>query len=634
MHTPRHLLLVLLVLAAAAPSFAQEAPRRRSVLFYLIDTCRADRLSCHGNERETTPFIDRLAARGVVFERCYAQAPWTKPSVASMLTSRYAGEVGIYLLLQQLEDELTTLPEAFQAAGYATAGFSANPLVGAFSNYAQGFDHFVESILVNAGDPINFASGSAKKLNRMVIPSLEKQRAWPQFLYVHSVDPHEEYEPAPEYLQLFADPAREELYRREWRTLLASRPPVPGNHLTRDNFERTGIEPGPFIDYGLRLHDADLRANDTELERLWIALQENGWGDDVVLVLTSDHGEEFYEHGGTSHAYSLYDEQLHVPLVLYAPGLLPEGQRIDRPVSLIDVYPTLCDLLEVEAPEGLSGRSLVPLIRGDEGWIDEPVMAEKTEDPGGRKAGSAMGIAMSRIEGNWKLILNLLSPEGRPMPRHELFDLLADPGERKNLAAELPERVARMEAALMEWSAGNMGLVVADTVEPEKIDPALLEQLRALGYVGDDEDPPAGPPEIGARLPLLARAVLESDPRWTVYALDPLAAPESGRRFQGCKVIDRISIKGERLEAVRHLLYQGILDWEVTGRAPVRLVVPRYGVRASHEGHTVELCICYDSGTLRVFLDGAAVATVRTDNAVEAGIRALLERAGLEVAGR
>lgn len=629
MHHPRHLPLVLLSLALAAPSFAQEAPRRRSVLFYLIDTCRADRLSLHGNERETTPFIDRLAARGVVFERCYAQAPWTKPSVASMLTSRYAGEVGIYLLLQQLEDDFTTLPEAFQAAGYTTAGFSANPLVGAFSNYAQGFDHFVESILVNAGDPINFASGSAKKLNRVVLPSLEEQRAWPLFLYIHSVDPHEEYEPAPEYLELFADPAREELYRKEWRTLLASRPPVPGNHLTRDNFERTGIEPGPFIDYGLRLHDADLRANDFELERLWSALEENGWGDDVVLVVTSDHGEEFFEHGGTSHAYSLYDELLHVPFILYAPGLLPEGLRIDRPVRLLDIYPTLCELLEVEAPEGLSGRSLLPLIRGDEGWTDEPVMAEKTEDPGGRKAGSAMGIAMSRIEGNWKLILNLLSPDGRPMPRHELFDLAVDPGETRNLAAEDPERVARMDAALMEWSAANMGLVVADTVEMEAIDPALLEELRALGYLGDEEDV-AGLPEIGARIPLLARAVLESARRWAVYALEP-PTEGSERRFLGWKQRDRDSIRGEALEALRHLIYRGVLDGE---EAATDRFDPRYGFRTSHEGHTVSLLVCYASRSIHVYLNGARVATVPTDAAVEPGIRALLAKSGLDVSER
>jgi arylsulfatase A-like enzyme len=618
-------ILMGLILGPTPCGVAQDEVRPRSVLFYLVDTCRADRLSAYGAERETTPFLEEIAAKGVVFEQCRSQAPWTKPSVASMLTSRYPGELGIYMLFHTLDDAHVTLPEAIAGAGYFTAGFAANPLMGAFSNYDQGFEFFVESIAINNADPINFASGSAAKLNAKIGPWLKKDNSWPVFLYVHSVDPHEKYEPAPEYLKQFADPQDTERYRDEWKRLLKSRPPVPGNHLTPANFERTGIDPHWFIEQGKKLYDADILANDAEIERLWSMLQEDGWGEDVILVLTSDHGEEFFEHGGTSHGYSLYDELVRVPLILYAPGLLPEGLRISNPVRLLDVYPTLCDLLGIDVPAGLQGRSLMPLIQGAADWRDLPVMSEKTEDPGGRRARSGMGVGMSIIDGGWKLICNLRSADGRNLPRYELFDLSRDPGEQHNLAGAHPERVVQMDRVLMEWSARNLGLAQASSTAAEEVDPEVLAQLRALGYLGDDEEEIEASPNA---LSPLARALLEGDKRWSVLVLGPKTEDEvRGRTFGDWSVNGRRIARDARRESLLRLLYMGVSQADEAELAPC---APVCGIQAGHGGHDLKLFISFKPPSLHPVVDGTPLQAVPLHGRVVPGIRALFEEAGLE----
>ncbi len=623
-----HVVFLVCVASFAASALAQ-APegsgRRRSVLFYLVDTCRADHLSVYGHDRKTTPFLEEIGAQGVVFENCRAQAPWTKPSMASMLTSLYPGELGIFMLIQRLDEAHVTLPELLADAGYSTAGFAANPLMGAFSNYDQGFGHFVESTVINKGDPIGFASGSAAKLNAKVGPWLQENESWPVFLYVHSVDPHEEYEPAPEYLEQFADPADTSRYRKEWQSLLKARPPIPGNHLTREHFEKTQIDSGWFVEQGQKLYDADILANDVQIEELWNMLQEDGWGEDLVLVLMSDHGEEFYEHGGTSHGYSLYDELLHVPLIMYAPGLLPAGRRIANPVRSLDVYPTLCDLLNIDIPVPIQGRSLMPLIQAEEGWVDLPVYAEKTEDPGGRRAQSGMGVGMSIVHEGWKLISNLRSADGRNLPRFELFDLSQDPHELNNLAEGQPERVNLLDTMLMDWSAENHGWVQAQATVQETIDPEVLKQLRALGYVGDDQETVDSVPDA---LPSLVRALLEGDERWVIHTLGPRAREgERGRTLGQWTTIGRRIAREQRRETLQHLLYMGVAD------APSDTAsesAPACGLHASFRGHDLKLFISFEPATLHAVVDERSLVRVSIDPSVIPGIKAVFEDAGLE----
>jgi len=470
--------------AVAAP-----ASRPRSVVFYLIDTCRADRMSVNGHPRPTTPFLEEMAARGVRFSHCFSQAPWTKPSMSAILTSCYPSVTGMYKLLDQLSNDFVTLPEAFRDAGWYTAGFSCNPLMGRTSNYAQGFRRFTEATtLIPNGDPIGFASGSAKRMNLQALPWIEKNAQWPYFLYLHSVDPHENYEPAEEYLELFADPALEAEYRRQWKALLDAKPQRIANHCTKEHFEKAGVAIEPFVKYGLDLYDANVRANDDEVLRVIEALEKKGDFDDAIFVLTADHGEEFMEHGGTSHAFMLWNELIHVPLIVVAPGLLPEGLVVDEPVQSLDIYPTLCELAGVPVPEGLQGRSFAHLLRGEPG-DGRPIFSENHEMPGSEQFFFSQGNTLSVIEGQWKLILNLKSPYNRPRPRHELYRVDRDFAERNDLAAGEPEIVERLETKLLEWWARNRarheGVEVGSLTleELQTADPETLERLRKLGYV-------------------------------------------------------------------------------------------------------------------------------------------------------
>ena len=495
-------LLVLGVAVAAQDGAPAPKPARpRSVLFYLIDTCRADHMSVNGYARPTTPFLEKLARRGVRFEQCYSQAPWTLPSVSSILTSCYPTVTGMHQVLARLDDGFVTLPEALRDAGWRTAGFSANPLIGRLSNCAQGFGEFVEATQVLPdGALVRHASGSARALNGRVIPWLESNRSWPWFLYVHSVDPHEEYAPAPEFLKLFADPAGEPKYREEWRALLDVKKNQIANHCTKEHFEKAGVPIEPFIAYGKDLYDGDVRANDDAIERLLAAVGTKADLSDLLIIVTADHGEEFFEHGGTCHGFLLYDELIHVPLLMIAPGLLPEGLVVREPVRSIDVYPTILDLLGVARPAGLQGESFAGLVRG-QGGDGRLVFSENHETPQASAFLLDQGVTLAVVRRPWKLILNLKSPVNRPRPRRELYDLERDPAEQHDVAGEQPALAAELERSLLAWWSANQArrkhasqatLTAADLREA---DPETFQELKRLGYVGAQEEgaPPAGP---------------------------------------------------------------------------------------------------------------------------------------------
>jgi arylsulfatase A-like enzyme len=459
------------------------------VLFWLIDTCRADHTSLHGHERRTTPFLERLGAEGVVFERCYSQAPWTKPSMSSILTSQHPSRHGSTQMFQPLSDEFLTLPEVLRAAGWHTVGFSANPVMGSFTNLHQGFERFRDSWTMIQGDsPMDYASGSAAKIVPHALEWLEGNERWPFFLYMHSLDPHEWYAPAPEFKAKFADPAKEAGFRADWDALMEEHEDIV-NTCTRETFEAAGVEIGPFIDYAQRLYDAEVLANDAAIESLWEVLA----AERVIVVVTADHGTEFLEHGATSLGHSLYDEMIRVPLVLWAPGLLPAGLRFDQPVRSVDVYPTLLELLGVEVPAGLAGQSLVPWIRAGRPTEARRVFAdnveERTLEQFGRPARStgSNGESFAIVRWPWKLILHQKPRLRMTLPRHELFHLEDDPREARNLAEARPELVLELERELLAHVAAG-GAVEVPSLPAAELDPEARKALEALGYLGGDEE--------------------------------------------------------------------------------------------------------------------------------------------------
>ena len=193
--------------SSQAASTAPKSDERRSVLFWLTDTCRADRLSAYGYEHATTPFLEKVAAEGVLFERCYSQAPWTKPSMSSILTSLYPSEHGSTQMFEPMPDAFLTFPEVLREAGWYTVGFSANPVMGTFTNLQQGFAKFTDSWLMIQGEsPMDYASGSAARIVPHAVEWLGGNDEWPFFLYMHSMDQHEWYAPAPEFVGASSKP--------------------------------------------------------------------------------------------------------------------------------------------------------------------------------------------------------------------------------------------------------------------------------------------------------------------------------------------------------------------------------------------------------------------------------------------
>ncbi len=458
--------------AAAAP----EAPP--DVLLITVDTLRADRLSGYGYRLPTSPALDALARRGVRFRNCSVQWPKTWPSMASLLTGAYPKTIGMKLRPRRMPESNLLLAEIFRQRGYRTGAVVANFNVGRQLGFDQGFDHFVESWQEawrrEAGDrPFANAPGKVKRYTDARTVG-QQGLAWlrqgdaqqPFFLWLHYMDPHGPYLPPqayrghfegrypPEPVPLAALPA----YQRQSR---------PGGDAPIDDLAHYRAQ-----------YDREIRYLDDELEGLLEAVEALGRQRSLLLAVTADHGESLGEHGYyLEHGLFPYQATAHVPLILVQEGRLPAGKRIDRPVGLIDLSPTLLELAGIPAPETFEGRSLVGLLDGeDESGGPEYVFLE---------SGIREQTQLAVRHGRWKLV-HVRSPEDRALmtgQEYELYDLESDPAEERNLAAQHPERVRRLAAVLSSWFEGGPRWARGQVVDPEALAPAEREMLRALGYL-------------------------------------------------------------------------------------------------------------------------------------------------------
>ncbi|MDJ0867622.1 MAG: sulfatase [Myxococcota bacterium] len=296
------------------------------------DTTRQSQLSVYGNVAPNTPFLDELSASAAVFERAFSQAPWTVPSMASLLTSRSPWQLGVaWGKSHRVPDDARTLAEILGDAGFVTGAFVGNFVLGPKAGYAQGFDHY------------HFARHDmtdGAEITAAALAWAASRRDEPILLFVHYVDPHAPYRPGKRALgQLFPD--------RDPDTLVEAKYPP------------SDPEEAEVL---LRRYEGEILRTDRHLRRLVEGVRE-AWGREPVLALTSDHGEEFLEHGFYGHGGNLFATQTHVPLVVAGPGV--PTARIEASVRNLDVVPTLLELAGVEAPAELEGTSLLPLARGE-----------------------------------------------------------------------------------------------------------------------------------------------------------------------------------------------------------------------------------------------------------------------------
>jgi arylsulfatase A-like enzyme len=465
---PGALWLALVVLAVPPACRGHQPASRPDVLVVVVDTLRADRLGAYGNRDGLTPFLDSLAARGTVFRRAYAQTSWTNPSVASLLTSRYQSQHGVITFASVLAESETTLSEVLRTAGYATGGFSANGLINAPLGFAQGYDRYRAHLVKNVGPQYRWLSERAVTITteaRGWLDTLWSQGrpAMPVFLYLHYMEVHTPYAPPPELLARVRD----------------GRPPPDLDDVNRTVFlGHLGKVPPEKVADIVDAYDAMVLAMDDALRALFAQLEQRGFLDHALVVITSDHGEEFKEHGLMGHEKTLFEEVIHVPLIVLTPGQR-EPVVVEEVVSLVDVAPTVLEVIGVPVPATFEGVSraaalghggLVARLRYRLALGDAPGAYTELIKPQGARRFTPHERAV--VLTDRKLILGVGG-------EREFYRLDVDPGERNPDGVPAGERdalAARLEA--VRAKAGG----AATRRETKPIDAETRERMRALGY--------------------------------------------------------------------------------------------------------------------------------------------------------
>lgn len=498
----------------------------RSVLLVSVDTLRADRLGSYGYQTASTPVLDALAARGLRFEQAATVAPLTLPAHTSLLSGTFPTFHGVrdngtfYV-----NDTITTLAEVLQSRGYRTGGF-----VGAFVldhrwGIAQGFDHYFDAFDLSnyqmaAG--LDAAQRPGSEVVDHALAWLDEDRDRPFLAWVHLYDPHSPYTPPEPYRSRF-----------------------------------------PATMQGA--YDAEIAATDAQIGRLLDRLRESARLDDTIVVVVSDHGESLGEHGEQQHGFFVYDAAVRIPLIVAGPGV--PARAVPEQVRIVDVMPTILDLVGAEVPSDVQGVSLLPLGRGEE---LELLGFSETWYPRYHYGWSEL-TAVSN--GQYKFIA---------APRRELYDTQADPGETRDLAASNPRMADALERALREMATRTA--VAATPQAPRAIDPAVEERLRALGYVATSV----------SRAALVERPRGDPKDRISLYNLLKLAGSDSvaGRLDEAiAKVRTVLAADPEVIEA--HTILGNIHT--KAGRLPdaIKAYQQALAVDPEHEGAAWSLALAY-----------------------------------------
>jgi arylsulfatase A-like enzyme len=430
----------------------------RNVILIVLDTVRADSLGLHGYARDTSPNLTRLAGRGVRFDRAFSTAPWTAPSHASLFTGRWPHELSVGWA-RPLDGSHATLAEALGESGYSTAGFVANTTYCSYeTGLARGFDHYedydvtLRGILLCSGlveRALNFvhrhpalsirlgfdagSSGDRKdaaRINRDFLGWLDgRGPGRPFFAFLNYYDAHHPYlTPEPDEGPAFG---RKPASARDFRLLK-----------TWWERDKRGIKPAD-VELARDSYDRCIAYLDDQLGRLFGELTRRGILDESLVIVTADHGEHLGERQLFGHGCSVYRPELHVPLILAAPGLLPEGRVVKTPVSLRDIPATVFDLLGRPGRSEFPGRSLAGSWIGEASFEDAsgPILSEieapPDDDPNGGLSPAARGPMTSVVDREFHYIRG---GDGR----EELYDLENDPAESRDLARS-PERLATLE---------------------------------------------------------------------------------------------------------------------------------------------------------------------------------------------
>ena len=487
-------------ISGCSPARKTDRPTAPNIILITIDALRADALSLYGNKYSTSPFLDRVARQGVYFSQAISSFYSTQPSMASLMTGKFPSFEGVkgwvpstYYGFSRFrrpgeKDGMTsrvlTLAEVLKKAGYTTVGFNTNPFLLAKTNFGQGFDqyHDFEGYYKKARKlKVPLAYSCAAPVN-VVLPEvlkwLEKPRSEPFFLWIHLMDVHFPYLPPPPYNRMF-----------DWGFLdfddLTLSKTYQALILEQHNcklpkrfkkLDELGITKKQLVGHMKGLYQGELRCVDDYLQKLWKELEREKLLTNSLLVIASDHGEEFLEHGYLSHNGFTggKEEQVRIPLIISfpEPGQAFHQQEVSALCRTVDITPTILDYAGVNKDgwKQMDGRSLIPFLKGAE--------------PAGAVAWmSAPGFRMLRTP-KWKSI------KFRGDGGAELYNLERDPGEEDNLAPQNPRKAEEMQEAFQDIFRAIKAQGQPEAENPTRapgatepsIDRESRKRLRALGY--------------------------------------------------------------------------------------------------------------------------------------------------------
>jgi arylsulfatase A-like enzyme len=491
----------------ATPVLTTGAADAPLVVIYLVDTLRADHTTPYGYARDTTPELQRFAADAVVFEQAISHASWTKPAVASMFTSLLPGRHRAVQLRDQLDPGHVTLAEMLEAKGYATGAAIANSVIyAAGTNFEQGFDFYAG--LHGEGDRPSKLVEAAGVVDA-ALRWLDTRRGLPTFLYVHTMDPHVPYAP----------PAP---FDRKYEPH-----PTP-DHPAVD--PRSDYQEPKDRERMIAQYDGDIAYGDQEFGRFIRELKARGVYEDALIVFLADHGEEFLDHGQFLHGKSVFDELIHVPLIVKFPGRRDAGRRVKPQVQLVDVLPTVLESqgLPVPEPPHIAGHPLQAVIRGT--GPEPPAVSEISH-----RGFVAHGMRTRRDK-----YVRRFSPQEDEL----YFDLARDPGEQQNRLEEAGPRVELLKRGVEAAMVPNpyrhhLRAVGGGTYALRLRTGGWIEGVEPIGFSATDRYEVEG---NGRKLALLLHP-RPGQPREVALSIRPQGAPvwlegtRDGRPLRAAEVL-------------------------------------------------------------------------------------------------
>jgi arylsulfatase A-like enzyme len=428
---------------------------RPNVILISIDSLRSDHLSCYGYQRETSPNLDRLANENILFQNAFSTTTWTFSAHRSLLTSTFPEATDLRTYMDPIPSNVVTIAEVFADHGYETAGFVSIDLLDSKYGFGQGFQLYDDDSVDYASPKDAHFDITTPTLHHAVEQWLGRKSQKPFFLFLHYWDVHYDYNPPSPYDKMFNPD-----YKGDMSFFDFIKNPKIHKDMHPDDLEQI-----------LALYDGEIAFTDFYIGKLFHQLKKAGLYENSLIVVTADHGDEFFEHGKKGHMRTLYDEVLRVPLIMKFPSgsAIEPNQKVDDVVSIVDIMPTILGSLGMTPSSEVQGRNLIPALRGIPLPKDAFIYASLRNQMFALRSARSKFIQRSNL------------------PTKEFYDLMADPGETKNILKNQRNEADRQVFILLDLLnlqrthlRSRPFLINQVSREP---DDDLKEQMEALGYV-------------------------------------------------------------------------------------------------------------------------------------------------------